>query len=1251
INAHASAAAGLDYAIYISPAVGGNNWIAADGSVGAAEVWQPVATWGTETITGLSAPVSQYSIQVKSRNSVDDATESDLSTAAQAANSAPVGGYSTDNVIPAAQVTQSTDGNGILTINFKVKDLDVDNVTLNTFEYSVNSGSAWSAPTNADASEALSTNWESNSYTSAATFGDASSFSFTFNTKHADVTGLNGIAQTDVQIRFTVNDATTNSASPATSEDVVVDDLDPVASAATHFESAPVAGTEITLDAAFTETNPNTNTYYYQLNGGAYDGGTAGTTDNADPAALAITVGEINGDDYYSAIKTTHVDDYGNTVTSEVVSNTYVKPYTPQAPTISTPTVSTVNAVVNAHANAAASLDYAIYISPAVSGNNWIAADGSVGAAEVWQTVATWGTKTITGLSSPVSQYSIQVKSRNSVDNATESDLSTAGQITNTAPVGGYTADNVIPTAQVTQSTDGTGTLTITFKVKDTESDNVTLNTFEYSVNSGGAWTAPTNADASEALSTNWESNSYTSAAAFGDASAFSFTFNTKHADVSGLDDVDQADVQVRFTVNDATTNSASPATSEDVSLDDLDPSVSAATHFETAPVSGTEITLDAAFTEANPNTNTYYYQLNGGAYDGGTAGTTNSADPAALPITVAEINGDDYFSAIKTTHVDDFGNTFTSEVVSNTYVKPYTPQAPSVSNPTVSTVDVAVNANASAAASLDYAIYISPAVSGNNWVQADGSVGGSEIWQTVATWGTKTITGLSSPVSQYSIQVKSRNSVDDVTESDLSTAGSFPNTAPVAGYSADNVVPAAQVSQSTDGNGTITVTFRAKDAESDLVSLESFAYSDDGGSNWYTPANGDNSGAIADGWADNSGNNFSSATDWSGTAHSFTFNTKHADVVSSHSLSTQDITNLQVRFKVNDATVASDLATSEDVALDNAVSVVAAAIHYETSLVNGTSITLDAAFTETNPGTNQYFYNLNNNGYDAGSDGTSDVVDPDALAITTAALNGDDYISAIKAVHTDDFGNVTTSESTTDTYVKPYTPADPTVNTPTVSTINFAINAHASAASGLDYAVYISPAVGGNNWIAADGSVGGSEVWQSIATWGTETITGLSSPVSQYSIQVKSRNSVDDATESDLSTAVNVPNSAPSVGYSADNVIPAAQIVQSTDGNGTITVSFRVNDTESDLITLESFEYSDDGGSNWYAPTNGDNSEAMAGGWADNSSSKFSSQADWAGTVHSFTFNTKHADVISSHTLSSTDISNFQIRFKANDG
>jgi hypothetical protein len=751
------------------------------------------------------------------------------------------------------------------------------------------------------------------------------------------------------------------------------------------------------------------------------------------------------------------------------------------------------------------------------------------------------------------------------------------------------------------------------------------LEGFAYSDDGGSSWYLPTNGDVSGALAGGWPNNggSKFSSASNWSGIAHSFTFNTKHADVvssHSLSSTDISNFRIRFKVNDGTIASGD-ATSENQVLDNVAPSVSAVVHFESAPVSGTSITLDAAFTETNPGSNTFYYNLRGTGYDAGTAGQADTADPAPQGITVTDINGDDFFAAIKCTHVDDYGNTITSEDATDVYVKPYTPNAPVVSSPTVSTVNVTLDTNVSAAPGLAYAIEVTPAVGGNNWIQADGSVGTGEVWQTAAAWGTKTVTGLSSPVSQYSFRAKSRNSVDNATESDLSASGSIINTAPIAGYTTDNVIPTSQVVQSTDGSGIITVTFRVKDAESDLATLESFEYSDNSGVSWYPPFNGDASEALAGGWPDNDGSKFSSATDWTGTTHSFSFDTRHADVESSHSLSSTDISNFQIRFKVNDAVIASGLATSQNQILDNVSPLVAAAVHFETPPVSGASITLDAAFTETNPDVNTFYYDLNSAGYDAGTAGQADTDDPAPQAITVTAVNGNDYFNAVKCTHVDDFGNTFFSEDTANVYVKPYTPGAPVVSAPTVSTADVALDTHVSAAPGLAYAIEVTPAVGGNNWVQADGSVGGSEVWQTTAAWGTKTVMGLSSPVSQYSFRAKSRNSVDNATGSDLSASGSISNTAPVGGYTADNVIPSAQVSQSVDGNGIITVTFRAKDAESDLVTLEGFEYSDNGGTSWYSPTTGDASEALTDGWPDNGGSRFSSATDWSGTTHSFTF------------------------------
>ncbi|MBA7714689.1 hypothetical protein ES703_123720 [subsurface metagenome] len=181
--------------------------------------------------------------------------------------------------------------------------------------------------------------------------------------------------------------------------------------------------------------------------------------------------------------------------------------------------------------------------------------------------------------------------------------LSDAGSITVTygSPIGGYINDNVIPSAQISQSINGDGITTIRFKIKDPTNDPCTLHTLQYSVDGGNAWNAPTNGDSSQSLSSGWQDgDNYSSAADFDSADPHSFTFNTKHSDVTGLDGEDQSDIQVRFTVNDGTYNSLSPVTSEGFRVDNLAPTVEIS-YSEPGPYTDADtITVTASFTEAN---------------------------------------------------------------------------------------------------------------------------------------------------------------------------------------------------------------------------------------------------------------------------------------------------------------------------------------------------------------------------------------------------------------------------------------------------------------------------------------------------------------------------------------------------------------------------------------------------------------------------------------------------------------------------
>ncbi|MBD3345097.1 MAG: hypothetical protein GF401_08560, partial [Chitinivibrionales bacterium] len=301
------------------------------------------------------------------------------------------------------------------------------------------------------------------------------------------------------------------------------------------------------------------------------------------------------------------------------------------------------------------------------------------------------------------------------------------------------------------QGTGGNGQVTVQYDLSDADGDNCKL-LIEYSYDNSTWYQAYISSASTGTVNNTGTGTGASTGQITGittNRSNVTFVWDSDNAgNENGAFTGEDASVYIRVTPNDGTIDGTTQ-TSAAFTVDNQDPSVSTAVHFETdPPVAGTGFQLDAAFTDGNPNTNTFYYDLNGAGYDAGTAGDGNTANPSPVTLSVA-VNGDDYFDAIRCIHVDDYGNSTTTEVTTDRCVKPYQPPAPTVDNATASTADVQVNEHASEASGLSYAMYVSPAVSGNNWVQTNGSVGASEAWQTAAAWGTVTVTGLSSPTTE----------------------------------------------------------------------------------------------------------------------------------------------------------------------------------------------------------------------------------------------------------------------------------------------------------------------------------------------------------------------------------------------------------------------------------------------------------------------------------------------------------------------
>ncbi|MBN2057849.1 MAG: Ig-like domain-containing protein [Candidatus Saganbacteria bacterium] len=818
--------------------VGGNNYDTVDPGV------TPTAnSWATRTYDYATNPKTGLAWAVDDINGVgsnalqaygvytNDVTRNPYVTQVYATvdytplNTAPIlNNGSSDNVLPA--LSQYTDGTGRIAITFRIKDGEADScgVVNGSFEYQVNGG-GWNPIADGDIT-GTKTNLSS-----------ATDYSGTLHTLVWDNSKehIDDAVSTNVQVRFNISDGALTSADGTSPSGFNVDNLDPAALAATDITSRPQAGgTTVILDCSFTESNPNTNTFYLALNGPTYGAGTAGQSNTADPSAQAVAAGAtLDGNDYISKVRCVAVDDFGNVGINETLApaNDGVTPYTPPAPTVDTPTVTTVNVTVNKNASEASGLEYAIR----ESGGQYVQAGGTLGGAAVWQTIAAWGTKTVTGLSAPVSNYVFSTKSRNPNGDNPESSLSGGASSANTAPaLNDGSTQNQLPV--LVQATDRSGRITFTFRIRDLDLDDcsVVSGSVQYQVN-GGGWNNILDADVAGTKT------------GLSSASDMSGTLHTLVWDNSKeyIDDAYSQNVQIRFQVDDGSSNSTYGVSPTGFNVDNLDPAVASATDIQTQPRAGqTTVTLSAAFTEINPDTNTFDLALNGGAYGSPTTGEANTATPSPQATAVgATLDGNDYVSQVKCTAVDDFGNIGDNENTSPStvkqYIKPYTPAVPTVSNGTATTADVKINKYPAEVAGLEYSIYVS---SHNKYVQTDGTLGDSAAWQPTFDWGTITVTGLSDPVSDYYFKVKSRNTSDaadqTTSQSDLSDAANTTGLPPVPegvvsyfpSAGADNVSPEAVVSVTFDRDMS-TLEVQA------VFSME--AVYDNSGNFVYTPVSG----------------------------------------------------------------------------------------------------------------------------------------------------------------------------------------------------------------------------------------------------------------------------------------------------------------------------------------------------------------------------------------------------------------------------
>ncbi|MCX6778671.1 MAG: Ig-like domain-containing protein, partial [Candidatus Magasanikbacteria bacterium] len=968
-----------------------------------------------------------------------------------------------------------------------------------------------------------------------------------------------------MKVRVRGRDIFNNQSANTNSSNFSLDTLNPAVNVTADLQTQPNAGdTTALIGGSFTEVNPGTNVFYLDLNGGGYGNGTTGTANTASPSNQATIVGAtLDGNDYISKVKITHTDDYGQTVDNEntlpATSYKYVKPHTPSAPTADNPGVGTVDVTVNKNPAETDGLEYAIYET---SQDKYVQANGTLGATAVWQSLGTgvgqWGNSSgisgkinVNGLATHSYLYQFKVKSRNTSDishaPSSESALSNGASSQNQSPR--------ITINTTNQTTDGSKYVSISYDGYDLEAENVNLTSYQYSTN-GTTWVTMT-----EKTGVGSDGKTNLSFGNSGNGNLHDFMWDVG----SDLPNTQDDTVYVRLQGNDGTSSgnlevssafivdTKAPVVASVVGLQ-VTGSDNVTITYNLTDVSNSSVELqisDDAGATWNIATSSVSGDIGGGVIPGNGKSITWNAG-------VDFTNQEQSDLRARVRAVDSFGNagTFTSSSNFSLDTK-----APTVSNvvavQNLGANTVAVTYTLADANNSTVAIDISED-NGLTWGVIDTSVTG-DIGPNV-TPGNKTFTWDAAAdfpnrdQGNMKIRVRATDVYSNASGNIESAAFNVDTKAPVV-----TNVSGSQLSSSR----LVSINYDLTD--SSLVNIQ-IDLSNDGGVTWTvtdTSVTGDIGSGITQ------GNNkviiWNAGTDFNN----------------------QDQNDMRVRVRGLDPyNNSSGNIESANFSVDTKAPVIATAADLTAQPNAGDStVTILAAFTESNPKTNEFLVAINGGAYSATTTGDSNTASPSVQATGVGAvLNGNDYISKVKVLETDDYNQSVLSENTSPAvaykYVKPYTPPAPTVNNPQNTAVDVTINIATGEASNLQYAIYEAST---NRFVQDNGSLGVTAVWQTLGTgagqWGNLSgtsgkisVTGLTTPVANYNFKVKSRNPSDSGhavtSESNLSSSSAISNTAPTIA-----IVSAAQQA----GTNYVLINYTGTDLQNDTNNLSAYEYSTD--------------------------------------------------------------------------
>ena len=378
------------------------------------------------------------------------------------------------------------------------------------------------------------------------------------------------------------------------------------------------------------------------------------------------------------------------------------------------------------------------------------------------------------------------------------------------------------------------------------------------------------------------------------------------------------------------------------------------------------------------------------------------------------------------------------------------TPVAPIVTTPTLTSLVVAIDPNDQNPTYTRYAIQINPPVAAaeNVWVQADGTVGPAEAWQTADGWSTVTVTGLIAG-RQYFFGVKARNNAAPPVETgfgpDANLRTLIPTLPNLPGWTSATQIEASRIRWAWEDNNAFEIGFELYAGPGTSAPLAATATVPPDTVFWDHAGLAANAPYAFEVAARNTvglGTRTAVLSVWSG-------------VEAVDGLAFEVFTTDTVGFRLPNA---------------------------PTNLTSGTSGIL---FANDALGTSSGWRQTNVRWESAG-------LTPNAQYTFSARTRNAESLA--------------TPPYAQSRYTLARAPGAPLVGAVTPGSIELAIDPSDGNTTWTQYAIRILPSVEGRFWVQADGSIGSSAAFRTAADWSTVTATGLVDNVA-YSLFVKARN------------------------------------------------------------------------------------------------------------------------------------------------